>query len=315
MIRLLISCFIIVCAIASHAQTAFPIRTFSPYADFTIRNPTLPNLITISRRSGVKSFHLAFIIDGGTCQPTWLHETKKDIVWRKNLLREMRHLGIAYIISFGGPVSRDLSTRCDQAQLAAAYEKIYSTYQPAGLDFDIEHPEVDVTKIIAALKEFQKKHASLYISLTLPVLPGGLTDAGKKIIEQAKQEGLHYFVNIMAMNYGKEHNTDTMGKLAIAAATNTHEFLKSLYAEEPSDTLWQKIEITPMIGVNSIQEEAFTLTDVAVLREFAQQNGIGRLSMWSINRDHPCADTRASAHCSGNNLQTKSYEFAQRFLS
>ena len=73
-------------------------------------------------------------------------------------------------------------------------------------------------------------------------------------------------------------------------------------------------EVTPMIGVNDVNTEEFTLADVDTLRIFAAQNNLGGLSMWSITRDQPCADKWAGPTCSGNNLQTMPYEFAKRFL-
>jgi chitinase len=60
-----------------------------------------------------------------------------------------------------------------------------------------------------------------------------------------------------------------------------------------------------MIGVNDVNVEQFTLADADLLRNFARENNLWGLSMWSANRDYPCADKSPSITCSGNNLQSK----------
>jgi hypothetical protein len=87
-----------------------------------------------------------------------------------------------------------------------------------------------------------------------------------------------------------------------------------MYPEKSDSALWKMVEVTPMIGVNDVNVEQFTLKNVDTLRNFADKNHLGSLSMWSISRDKPCADKWASPTCSGNNLQSKAYEFSQRFM-
>ncbi len=43
-----------------------------------------------------------------------------------------------------------------------------------------------------------------------------------------------------------------------------------------------------MIGQNDERTERFTIADAAVVNEFVRTNGVGRLSMWSLNRDATC---------------------------
>ncbi len=45
------------------------------------------------------------------------------------------------------------------------------------------------------------------------------------------------------------------------------------------------IGITPMIGVNDDTNEIFDEAAAQQLTAFAQQHGMGRISMWSLNRD------------------------------
>mgnify|MGYP000385156732 CR=1 FL=1 len=57
---------------------------------------------------------------------------------------------------------------------------------------------------------------------------------------------------------------------------------------------WAKIGATPMIGQNDLSNEIFTLADAKTLNQFAQKSGLGRLSIWSANRDR--ASTTSSVH-------------------
>ena len=58
-----------------------------------------------------------------------------------------------------------------------------------------------------------------------------------------------------------------------------------------------------MLGVNDETADVFTPDDARALRDLATDRGLGRVSMWSANRDAPCTEpvgpTGVSNHCSG----------------
>lgn len=294
---------------------------FSPYADMTINatwsslyNDMEPmDLAAISKKSGVKNYHLAFITDAGSCNPAWGSQSSYSVNqgWGQHLTDNLRNNKISFSIAFGGAAGDDLSKACTSTQLVSAYEKIITTYQPQGLDFDIENGSADVNKIMSALQKIQATYPSLKLSFTLPVMPEGLTTDGQFIINQAKIAGLHYNVNIMAMDYGP---VGDMGQYATQAATSLFSYLRNIYSEKPVPDIWRMVEVTPMIGINDVSSEHFTLRDVDTLKTFANQNGIGGLAMWSVARDNPCDAQYASPVCSGKDMQTVPYEFSQRFL-
>jgi hypothetical protein len=61
------------------------------------------------------------------------------------------------------------------------------------------------------------------------------------------------------------------------------------------------VGVTPMIGVNDQTDEVLQLSDAQQLLTFAQQKGIGELSMWSSTRDKECpggAEPSSSPTCS-----------------
>ncbi len=296
---------------------------FSPYADVTIntrwdsqyQDMEPMDLTAISQLTGIQHYHLAFITDSGGCHPAWGGQSSYsvDSSWGSHLTDKMRADSINYIISFGGASGNDISMSCNESQLISIYEHILKVYQPQGLDFDIENGSVNLTHLMNALKQLQNRHPDLKMSFTLPVMPEGLTSSGQDVVNRAKANNLNYSINIMAMDYGPAYVND-MGEYAIQAATNVFFFLKGLYPTQTDSALWQMIEVTPMIGVNDVNVEQFTLTNVDTLRHFARQNKLKSLSIWSIARDNPCTDKWASPICSGNSLQSRSYEFSQHFM-
>jgi chitinase len=81
-----------------------------------------------------------------------------------------------------------------------------------------------------------------------------------------------------------------------------------------TDSLWAKIGATPMLGQNDVVAEVFTIDDAEALNRFALERGIGRMSMWSANRDIPCGENYVdlkivSDVCSG--VTTPPYLFGE----
>jgi chitinase len=88
-----------------------------------------------------------------------------------------------------------------------------------------------------------------------------------------------------------------MGQAAIKAGQATLAQMKSV----DSSYAYANLGITPMIGTND-DGSTFTLANAATLKSWANANGVGRLSMWSENRDQACAGGNgggASSTCSG----------------
>ena len=305
-------------AVTAHATS------FSPYADISInthwdskyQDMEPAALDEMSKLSGVKNYHLAFITDAGHCKPAFAGQNDYaiDHQWAKHLTDRLQAAHIQYTLSFGGASGADLSNACSVQALAQAYQQVIDTYHPTKLDFDIENGSADVAKIMTALQSVQNRNPQLGLSFTLPVLPEGLVADGQAIVKAAAAARLQFSVNIMAMDYGPSY-TAPMGSYAITAATNLFTFLKSVAPEADDATIWQRIEVTPMIGVNDVATEQFTLADAAVLKQFAREKSLGGLSMWSVMRDMPCADQWASPVCSGRNLQTTPYEFEKNLNS
>ncbi|MEU3659710.1 cellulose binding domain-containing protein [Streptomyces sp. NPDC032940] len=291
---------------------------FAPYVDTSLY-PAF-DLVANAEATGVKEYNLAFVTDGGGCTPKWggVSDLTSDAV--AGQIGALRAEGGDVRVSFGGAAGSELATTCTSAEtLAAAYGKVVDAYGLTKVDFDVEGgalPDTAAnTRRAQAVAALQKQHPGLDVSFTLPVMPEGLTQAGVDLLADARKNGVKIdAVNIMAMDYGPAYSGD-MGTYAEQAATATQAQIKSVLGLSDG-AAWQTVAVTPMIGVNDVASEVFTVGDAAQLVTFAEAKGLGQLSMWSATRDKQCADgakPQADATCSSV-LQEKS-AFSKAFAA
>ncbi|MFJ7271024.1 cellulose binding domain-containing protein [Streptomyces sp. NPDC099050] len=263
---------------------------FAPYVDTSLY-PAY-DLLDTAARTGVKEFHLAFITSGGGCAPLWGGVTGLGDDKVAAQIGALRAKGGDVRVSFGGAAGHELALNCRSAQdLAAAYGKVVDQYRLTKVDFDIEGaalPDTAAnTRRAQAIALLQSSHPGLDVAFTLPVMPEGLTQPGVALLADAKKAGVRiHGVNIMAMDYGPAYSGD-MGRYAIQAATATQAQIKGVLGLTDA-AAWKTVAVTPMIGVNDVTTEIFTVADAAQLVDFASEKGIGRLGMWSATRDRQC---------------------------
>ncbi|MET7900011.1 chitinase [Streptomyces sp. NPDC005355] len=273
-----------------------PPADFVPYVSAWADSPYD---MTAAAARGVKEFTLGFIVAGEGCDPVWDGGTSLDDRALETRIEAVRRAGGAVRISFGGAEGTELATACtDIPELAAAYTDVVERYGVTKVDFDVEGDgltDADATaRRVQALALLQRTHEGLDVSFTLPAMPNGLTESSVALLEQAKEQGITpSAVNIMAMNYSGEHTGD-MGDYAVQAAIAAHARVREVLGLSDADA-WKTLGVTPMIGVNNVTGEIFTLEDAAGLARFAAEKGIGRLSMWSAERDQPCTPDPSGA--------------------
>ncbi|MGW4978111.1 glycoside hydrolase family 18 protein [Streptomyces mirabilis] len=276
---------------------------FAPYVDTSLY-PAF-DLVGSATATGVKDYNLAFITDGGGCTPKWGGVTDLASDGVASQIGALRAKGGDVRVSFGGASGSELATTCSSADaLAAAYGKAVDAYNLTKVDFDVEGGALPNTTAntnrAKAIAKLQQQHPNLDVSLTLPVMPEGLTQDGVNLVSDAKSNGVKISaVNIMAMDYGPSYNGD-MGTYAEQAATATQAQVKSVLGLSDS-AAWKTVAITPMIGVNDVAAETFKVDDATQLVDFAKSKGLGWLSMWSAARDKQCpggAKNSADATCS-----------------
>jgi chitinase len=194
------------------------------------------------------------------------------------------------ILSFGGADGTYLEGACSDDGMYNLIKSVIDTTQVFSIDFDVEGSQLDNTALNTrrnnVVKRLQTTYPSLYVSYTLPVDPSGLESDALTVIRSANSAGVKVsVVNVMAMDYGSA--SSAMGDLAISAATGTFNQIKGIFTGKTDAQLWAMIGVTPMIGVNDTQTEVFTVADASKLTSFAQQNGLGLLSFWAMQRDMP----------------------------
>ncbi|MFC9288609.1 cellulose binding domain-containing protein, partial [Streptomyces sp. NPDC057052] len=270
---------------------------FAPYVDTSLY-PAF-DLLAAARATGVKDYNLAFVTDGGGCTPKWGGVTDLASDGVASQIGALRAGGGDVRVSFGGASGTELGTTCASADaLAAAYGKVVDAYRLTKVDFDVEGGALPNTaantRRAQAVAELQRRHPGLDVSFTLPVMPEGLTQDGVNLLADAKANGVEITtVNIMAMDYGPAYSGD-MGTYAEQAATATQAQVKSVLGLTDA-AAWKTVAVTPMIGVNDVASEVFTVEDATQLAAFAKSRGLGWLSMWSATRDRQCPSPKNTA--------------------
>ncbi len=146
-------------------------------------------------------------------------------------------------------------------------------------------------------------------------MPTGLTADGKNVVQSAIDQNVNLTcVNLMAMDYGP--SGIDMGDAAISAGEALFGQLKDIYQNAgqsiPDSVIWRKVGITPMIGENDVPGEIFTIDDANDLAVWAVEKKIGRLSMWSANRDKACQNPNDPLY-SCSHIEQSLFEFSAIF--
>ncbi|AZQ36650.1 hydrolase [Streptomyces cyaneochromogenes] len=266
------------------------------------------------------TYNLAFVIsDGSDCTPKWNGTTALSDSAVKSRIAGLTQDGASVRVSFGGASGKELAATCESAsELADAYGKALDAAGASLADFDIEGDELTDSDSVdlrsEAIALLQKKRGDLEVAFTLPVMPSGLDDDGVALLESANEHDVQVSsVNIMTMNYGESYTGD-MGDYALTSAKATHAQLREIFGTSDT-TAWNAMALTSMPGVNDVDNETFSLDDAAQVREFAEEKGIGWVSMWATFRDQRCGDDSSSddalTNCSG--VDQEDGAFAEAF--
>jgi hypothetical protein len=295
--------------------------TFSPYVDTSLFPPF--DLVAASSATGTKEFTLAFVVSGGGCTPKWggVSALGADPVAAQ--LPKLRAAGGDVRVSFGGAAGTELAQACGTAaDLAAAYRAVVDAHAVTKLDFDVEGAAIaDAAanaRRAAAVATLQRDVPGLDVSLTLPVLPSGLTAEGVALVRGMAQAGVRIgAVNVMAMDYGSGAAPDPsrMGQYAIDAATATAQQIAPVLGVG-QDEAFRRVAVTPMIGVNDVASEIFTLAHAGQLVDFARTRHLAWLSMWSGARDQSCpGGPKAFADATCSSIDQPKFAFLTAFAA
>lgn len=303
---------------------------FASYVDVTA-TPTFAfeQMGSSSNSDAVLSFIVSSPAD--TCTPTWggvyaLDQARGALDLDRRIAR-LQQQGGSVAISFGGLNNKELAVGCaDSSKLLSAYRSVLDRYDVNTIDLDLENTGLTDTQAgarrattIAKLQAERRANGKqLAVWLTLPVTPQGLSESGTAAVSQMLSKGVDIAgVNVMTMDYGSSlAKGQNMLSGSESALIQTKRQLGILYQQAGTPlndaTLWSKLGATPMIGQNDEANEIFTLENAKGLNKFAHDHGLGRMSMWSANRDLTCSDNYVdtkvvSSSCSGVNQGKQSF--------
>lgn len=228
--------------------------------------------------------------------------------------------GVDYVVSTGGQAgSFTCSTPSGMAQFLARYMSPHMV----GVDFDIEggQTQTQINSLVSNAAYAHTLYPNLRFSFTLATLAssdgsyGGLNGVGDMVVRAVQAANLpNYTINLMVMDFGGaspgvcvvSNGKCDMGQSAIQAVVN----LEHTYGI-PAD----RIELTPMIGVNDVSSEVFTTADIDTVTNYAVSQGLAGLHYWSLDRDTPCQgnNDHASPTCNSVNGTTP-LQYTDRFL-
>ncbi|AVV45615.1 carbohydrate binding domain-containing protein [Streptomyces sp. ID05-04B] len=260
-----------------------------------------PNVSTVMNATGVKWFTMAFVLDGGGCNPMWDGNRALTGGVDQSVVNQIRSAGGDIVPSFGGWQGSKLGANCSSASaLAGALQKVIDAYSLKAIDMDIENTdefenEAVQARILTALKTVKANNPGLKTVVTFGTSTTGPTYYGNRLIEQARSLGADIDVfTVMPFDFGG--GSDMYGN-TVHATEGLKNKLKSTFGWDDA-TAYAHVGISGMNGLSD-QQENTTPAIWTQIRDWANAHHIARLAYWAVNRDRPCPGGGVVSNCSG----------------
>jgi chitinase len=248
-----------------------------------------PDLGSVMSATGQKAFDMSFILaNGGSCSPSWdgTDPVSSD-TQVSSVINEVRSDGGDVIVSAGGYNGTKLGQVCSSAAAtAAAYQQVITTYGLHAFDFDLEEPEIESSTAIAyelgAAQILQSEDPGLFISITIPSTTTGANYFGQLLLNEAKSLGFTpNDYTIMPFDGG------------FSGASSQVTALQDFHSQLVSTFGWSSAQAYAHEGFSGMNgrtdsAEYFYQSDFQTVLNFAESNGLGRYTFWSVNRDREC---------------------------
>ncbi|WP_405962814.1 fibronectin type III domain-containing protein [Streptomyces sp. NBC_00723] len=265
-----------------------------------------PSVSTVMSSTGIKWFTMAFMLDGGGCNPMWDSNRPLTGGVDQSVINQVRSAGGDIVPSFGGWQGSKLGANCSSASaLAGALQKVIDAYSLKAIDMDIENTdefenEAVQARILTALKTVKANNPGLKTIVTFGTSTTGPTYYGNRLIEQAKSLGADIDVfTIMPFDFGG--GSDMYGN-TVNATEGLKNKLKSTFGWDDA-TAYAHIGISGMNGLSD-QQENTTPAIWTQIRDWSNSHHIARLAYWAVNRDRPCPGGGVVSNCSGISQST-----------
>ena len=262
-------------------------RAVAPYYYLGWGDP--PDVRAVMRATGVKWFTLAFVIDGGSCEPLWDAERTLDSARDRTLIETIRAEGGDVMVSFGGQKGPTLELHCpSSAALAAAYQRVIAAYRLSAIDIDIESTSYadpgTQQRVVEALLLLRAQMPELAIYITLSSSTAG---PDRTLIDRAARAGLT-IDGWSIMTFDWDNTSEQQAALTMAATDHLKDTLVSAYGIS-EEQAYQRAGISSMNG-RSDEAGIVTVADMREITRYAKQHKLARLTFWATNRDRPCPD-------------------------
>ncbi|MGW1721681.1 carbohydrate binding domain-containing protein [Streptomyces sp. NPDC002306] len=265
-----------------------------------------PSATSVMSSTGIKWYTMAFMLDGGGCNPMWDSARPLTGGNDQTVINQIRSAGGDIVPSFGGWQGSKLGANCSSASaLAGALQKVIDAYSLKAIDMDIENTdefenEAVQAKILTALKTVKANNPGLKTIVTFGTTTTGPSYYGNRLIEQAKALNADIDVfTIMPFDFGG--GSDMYGS-TVNATEGLRTKLKSTFGWDDA-TAYAHIGISGMNGLSD-QQENTTPAIWTQIRDWSNSHHIARLAYWSVNRDRPCPGGGVVSNCSGINQST-----------
>jgi chitinase len=286
----------------------------APYDMPLDNNP--PDLTQVLAATGERAYVLAFVLaeNGSSCAPAW--DGGSSIVSSGDAvgsqINALRAAGGDVSVSFGGYNGTKLGQVCGSASAtAAAEQQVISAYGLHAIDLDLEEPEYENSSAIAnelgAAQIIQRDNPGIYISVTIPGTTAGTGWFGTQLLDEAKSLGFtpNNF-SIMPFDGGFSGASSQISALQAFNGILTSTFGWS------SATAYAHEGISSMNG-RTDSAEYFYQSDFQSVLSWAESNGLGRYSFWSVNRDRQCNPPNNNGTLSGScsSVPQNSWDFTK----
>ena len=298
-----------------HRSHPLPYQVFAPYFE---TYDTAAGPAALAQQSGNRFLSLAFLetAQAGSCTAYWNGDTSEPIAASSfgSDIAAIQAAGGNVIPTFGGytadTTGTELADSCTNVNaIAQVYESLITTYHVPRIDLDIEGDSVTDTAGINRRNEAVAEteawaaahHRRIQFSYTLPTFPTGLPPAELAVLQNAVADGARIStVNLLTFDYYIGTEQDMVADTESAAAGLFGQ-LQALYPDASARQLWHMIGVTEMPGIDDFgPDETFSTADAVTILQWAQQQGIGFLSFWALQRDNGgCPGTKGAGTCSG----------------
>ncbi|RQG99215.1 PKD domain-containing protein [Natrarchaeobius oligotrophus] len=288
-----------------------PEQYFAPYHHMNTVSETTP--VEWADEAGTDYFHLAFILGLEDGTPAW--DADHDYVVGEtefgDQIRALQERGGQAILSFGGAVGPYLADYYDDPEeLADTFGFIIDEYETPYIDIDDEAASSTTNEVRnEALSILQNRRPEVEISYTVRCNSQGVSPSDfDVIVADAIDRGVEiHRLNLMTMNYGSAGEFDDQS--VIGTVEGAHEQLSGELPEKSDEEIYAMLGITPMLGLNNTGV-VFTPADAEAVLAYAQDNDVGTLAFWSVERDNPGPEEVDPRH---SGIDQDPFEFSRTF--